>query len=213
MHAAALLESLLLIGRSKCFGDVERLPGAGEHRAVLCLSDRHAESLVAFVTELGNDDRIAFAKALAAYEHTVGGVGSVTTLHRLLPLVDDPDRGTLAWIISNTRSYWYYSNGATSLAALDAANSARSERTASNLSRERAREVEARRRKAATATERLVNAVRRGDINAVRALLALGADPKAKTPDGLTLEDSAITAGQAEIAAALSRPSGRPTGH
>ena len=205
MNTTALLESLLAIGRSEHFADVVRLPGAGNHAAVLRLSDHHAEILVTFVTALSNDDRIAIEKAVAAYEHTVGGVGSVTTLQRLLPLIDDPARSTLEWIFSNTRSYWYYGHGAESVAELDAINVAKSERAHSNLMREKAREIEAKSRKATRATEKLFNAVRRGDVKAVRALLALGANPAAKAPEGPALIDYAAAAGKLEIANELTR--------
>ena len=207
MTTAALLESLLTVGRSEQFGDVGRLSGAGHHATMLRLSDHHAETLVAFVTALNNKDRAAFVKAVAAYEHTVGGVGSLTTLHRLLPLVEDPDRSVLGWIVSNTRSYWYYSHDATSLAELDTIKAARSERTDSNLKRENEREAEAKCRKAASATKKLFNAIRRDDIKAVRALLALGGDPTAKAPDGSSLHDYAVAAGRVEIASELARAS------
>ena len=203
MDPTAFFAHLLSIGRAGRFADTQKLPGAGVHAAVLRLADSHMNALLSYFVELDQPARSCFIKAIAAYEDTVGGLGSVTTLHRLLPLTEDPDHAILDWILSNTCSYWYYAHGAKSAAELDALRRARAAQRAESEERELARELAAKRRKANQATANLYNAVRRGDLKAVEALLAIGADPAVEAPDGHSLHDYALGTGRAEIAAIL----------
>jgi hypothetical protein len=106
---------LLDMGLRLAFDEVELLPGAGIHNEVLWLADGGLRSLQRFFETISVADRPGFIKALAVFENTVGGLGSVTTLEKLLPLVDDDGGELLDWIVRNTQSYWYYSNKASSL--------------------------------------------------------------------------------------------------
>jgi len=200
MDTTELFEGLLSIGRSGRFEDVQSLPGAGIHAKVLRLADAHFQTIIGYVAKLNNSDRRCFIMAVAAYENTVGGLGSVTSLFRLLPLVDDPDHVVIDWILSNTQSYWYYSFGATSFDELEVYRQAHASRRAESLHREQERELLAKRRRAERATSNLYNAVRRGDIQAVTALLMNGADPNTRAPDGTTLYEFALAHNHVEIA-------------
>ncbi len=203
MDIETLLQSLLSAGRSGQFESARSLPGAGIYSEVLRLADRYRGTLLGFFAKLNNEDRCCFAKALAVYEDTVGGLGSVTMLHRLFPLFADTDHAVFDWVLVNTRSYWYYSHGAASYAGFEAALRYQELRRAESLGKEEERAAEARTRRAIRATSNLYNAVRRGDTNAVASLLDQGADPKSTTPEGVPLHEFAVSAGRIEIAKLL----------
>jgi hypothetical protein len=124
----------------------------------------------------------------------------VTALHKLLPLLLERYEETLNWILANTRSYWWYAHGAKSVAELAAINQANRLRREQSLAAEHQREVAAKAKKGERASGNLFNAVRRGDIMAVRALLDIGADPTITTPDGTTLSEYALSIGRIDIA-------------
>lgn len=187
MSTDAIIESLVTAGRAEDYASVAAIPGASVHSEVLRFSDSLRRGGLAPIEELSALDRIAFTKALAVYENTVGGLGSVTALERVLPLIQDEDHAILDWILSTTRSYWYYSKGARSYAELQEINAAHAVRRAQNEKREAERERFAKERKAEQASANLFNAIRRGDIKAVEALLRQGAAPQGGTPDGIPL--------------------------
>jgi hypothetical protein len=198
-----LFDSMLTVGRSGDYAVIPNLPGSGVHSEVLRFSDSLRGSLLERVAALSSADRASFAKALAVYENTVGGLGSVTALHRVLPLIEDDDHALFDWILSNTRSYWYYAHGATSFAELQRFESDLAARRAQNEQREREREAAAKAHIAEQATEKLFNAVRRGDVKAVEALLRQGASANGKTPDGVPLAQFAAASGRGDIEALL----------
>jgi hypothetical protein len=203
MDNRSLFQSLLSAGRSEQFSSIRSLPGAGVHSQVLRIAGQYLDELKAFFSTLQTADRRCFIKAIAVYKHSVGGLGSVTTLQHLLPLLPDPDHVVLDWILSNTRSYWWYSDGATSFSELQALHRARAIRRAESLRSEEERAAAAQVRRAARATANLYNAVRRGDTKAVAALLNQGASPESTTPEGVALHEYAVSVGQPEIAALL----------
>ena len=127
MPATALVGQLLAAGLAEDFAAVAALPGAGNHALVL----RFASSLRGegrkAIDAMSGTERTAFIKALAVYEDTVRGLGSVTALCQLLPLTPGEDVATIDWVLSHTRSYDYYANGARSLADVLEAKAARAE--------------------------------------------------------------------------------------
>jgi hypothetical protein len=205
MSAATIFQALINCGRREDYSAVAAIPGAGIHAQVLDFSDTLRRSGLDQVKALSGDDRVAFVKALATYEHTVGGLGSVTALERVLPLVPDDDHAVLDWILSKTQSYWYYANSASSYAELQASRAAHARRRAQNEAREAEREQEAKVRRAERASANLFNAVRRGDLKALEALLHKGASPNAVTPDGVPLVRYAKENGRNEAAEILLR--------
>ena len=140
MSPTTLLEILVTAGRVEDYAAVIDLPGAGVHAQVLRFSNSLRRDCLVSITKLSSLDRKAFAKALAIYENTVGGLGSVTALERVLPLVSDEDHAVLDWILSNTRSYWYYAHGAKSFAELESIKADNAARRARNELREAERE-------------------------------------------------------------------------
>jgi hypothetical protein len=203
VNHANLIKSLVAAGRNEDFGSVTMLPGAGVHSEVLAFSDQIRGLAVDEIGQFSVYDRVAFVKALAAYENSVGGLGSVTALQRVLPFVPDEDHQVFDWILGNTRSYWYYANGAKSFEDLIAIRRAQAVRSAENERKEQERAEESKARRAERATQNLFNAVRRGDTQAVRALLDSGASPHARTPDGTPVAEYASNTGRIEIAQLL----------
>lgn len=117
----------------------------------------------------------ALVKSLAIYEQTIGGLGSATILQGILPIIDDPDHLAFDWVIQNTSSYSYFTGPANSYAEIQEHKLKREAIAKINLQIEAQRAEEGRRRKAEKATQNLPNAIKRGDIKAVQALLNKGA--------------------------------------
>lgn len=202
------LEKYLLrlvdIGLRGNFDELADLSDFQDHRSVCHLADRHRHTLMCFASKLSDNDRIAFIKSIAMLEHRVGGMGSVTSLKGLLSLVSDPERLLLDWILRNTRSYWYYAHGARSIEQLDSENAWHATLTARRVAKDRQRQLEEKKRIAETATHNLYNAVRRGDVKAVRSLVSKGANTTVPSPDGRSMIDFASSLGHIAIAAELS---------
>jgi hypothetical protein len=203
MDVASLFDSLLAIGRSGRFEGIHSLPGVGVHDTISRFADTHRKALIGYFIALDESDKGFFVKAVAAYENTVGGLGSVTTLHSLLPLMEDPNHSIIDWILSNTRSYWWYAHGATSFAELQLILQYNEDRRVESFRREDERAAAARLARAERATGNLYRAAFRGDVKAVVGLLANGADPSIKSPDGASLYEFAIKMQRADIAAIL----------
>jgi len=180
------LRQLLDIGRSEQFDQHAKLPGSYVRKDVIRLAGIYRHDIVKFMQTLSVIDQAVFVKAIAVYENTVGGLGSVTMLNWLFPVLNDPERKVLEWVLRNTTSYGWYSP-AKSLQEHDDMIRYRAERAAESKNLEIERQARDRNRIAAKATSNLYNAVRRGDIKAVRALLVKGADASAQSPDGTSL--------------------------
>lgn len=208
MTAADLVHSLLAAGQAGDYAAVLALPGADVHAKVLRFSDSLRGALLDEVAQLSAAERVAFAKALAIYENTVDGLGSVTAIERVLSLVDDEEHAVLDWVLTNTRSYWYYSHGAKSFTELQTIQRAHAARRAENEQREHERETIAKSQRAERATANLLNAIRRGDAKAVAALLLQGASRAGTTPAGLSFAEYAENCGHSDIAALLRRQPG-----
>lgn len=194
----AILQALLRIGREEAFGDLAEITSLRTHDSVLRLADEHRSAVVAFARELPPEDRIAFIKAIAMLEDSVGGLGSVSNLELLLPLAPDPERTLFDWVLRNYRSY-YYGHGARSIEEYDRNLERKAEHRAERAALETQRQTSAKRRIAEESTKKLFNAVRRGDVNAVRALLAKGADLRASGPDGATPLELATVKGETRM--------------
>ena len=203
MPATALVGQLLAAGVAEHFAPVASLPGAGNHARVLRFASSLRGEGRSAIDAMTKAERTGFIKALAVYEDTVKGLGSVTALCQLLPLSPGEDEATIDWVLAHTRSYDYYANGARSLAEVLEAKAARAEGRAATARLEAERERAAKEKRAARATTLLYNAVRRGDLQAVQGLIEQGASADARTPEGEDLEGFADRNGRAEIAAVL----------
>lgn len=206
MNIDALIDALLEVGLAGDLHVATKLPGAGVHSQVTRASSLFRGAVIDKIAALSVRDRVSFAKALAVYENTVGGIGSVTALRYVMRLFnDDAEQGYEAffWIVENTRSLWYYADRSVDFIEPDVAAARRAAARAENERRNYELAAPARARRADRATGNLYNAVRRGDPKAVQALLAKGADPMAMTPAGEPLISYARATGRKEIATLL----------
>lgn len=204
MTADELIDALIAASPEDRYAAVRAIPGAGNHDRVVRYTMELRGRVLDRIAGLPPDQQASFVKALAVYEETVGGLGSVTALQHVLRVINDPDHAVFDWVLTNTSSYRYYSGGATSFAELHAERAWQSRRWQERQDDERKLEAEAKARKAGRATQNLYNAVRRGDIKAVRALLGQGASPTVTTPDGVGLAEYARASGRSDIAELLS---------
>ena len=204
MRKTEFYNCILELARADRLEDIRDLPEARSHHLVCELSDSIRREGWEWFSALSQPDRANFTKAIAIYEDNVGGIGSATILQSILPEINDPEHQTLDWVLNNTHAYEYFAQGTRSAEELNHRKQQASERRSANLRAEEAREIEAKARKAAKATENLHSAVRRGDIKAVRALLAKGADSSVVPPGGKSLRDIAIAIDRLDIADLLS---------
>jgi dTDP-4-dehydrorhamnose reductase len=203
MNVDKLLRELVAIGKSGEFSKIPLVAELQDHSSVLRLADVHHDQLIAFAMSQPLADQIALVKSIAVVENQIGGLGSVTNLERLLALVLDPERKLLDWILRNTKSYSYYSFDACSIEEYDAACRRKAERATEGIRRDEARQAQDRKLISETATKNLFNAVRRGDLKAVRALVQKVADVNLLTPDGSSLVSLATSKGYDAIATEL----------
>lgn len=203
MNVEPTLRRLLEIGRSERYAEIARVAELRDHSAMLQLAGVYRDQVLAFAKGLPLPDQVAFIKSIAILEHGVGGLGSVTNLERLLSLVSDPKRTLLDWVLRNTKSYWYYSHGAQSIEDLDLIRGRIAKQRDERLAKNQGRQVRDKVRIAEAATNKLYNAVRRGDLKAVRALISKGADATSHAPDGSSLIAVAVSMGFDAIASEL----------
>lgn len=205
MDTDAFIDLLLDVCRTGNLNNAVKLPGAGVQSQVLLATCRLRGAAIQRIADLPISDRVAFAKALAVYENSVGGIGSVTALRYVMCLFGDAVHEgyeTFSWIVDNTNSLWWYGSAVDFIephkaAVLRAAAQAEIERRNYELA------APARLRRAERATGNLYNSVRRGDIKAVEALLAKGGDPMVMTPIGEPLISYARASGREDIAMLL----------
>lgn len=194
MPHTALLQSLLTAGRTGDFDSIAGLPGAGVHQQVCNFSQSlcgyGGTPLLDEIASWPTQDRAAFAKALAVYESSVGGLASVTALEYVLGLFQSEVQEGLEvmdWILSHTKALLYYGYRAHDFIDPGQRERRREWERVENEKRNYELAAPARARRAERATSNLFNAIRRGDTKAVEALLRQGAAPQGVTPDGIPL--------------------------
>jgi len=202
-----LLPMLLQHALRQDYEAIKVLPGAGIHRHVVRLCDGDLNLAVDYFQGLTPVEQAELLKAVATFENTVGGVGSVTLLERFAPLkslrTGDCRRAAYSWILENTDSYRYFSDNMKSLSGYDSWIQQIAHATEENMRRDALRQSEDKKRIAENANGNLFNAVRRGDLKAVAALLKAGAQASVCCPDGTTMNNFARRKGHLLIAALL----------
>lgn len=191
-------------------GDVlAALPSLASHQAVCRLVDIHQESLVEIADGLPPVERVALVRAIAMLEQAVGGMGSVSAVLYLLPILGPERREALALALQDTppeeRRCNAWSKGAVDLVDYDRRQMAQARRTSAHLDKVEREQAEKRLRR----TEGLRRAIRNKDVVAVRGLLQLGADPFAPDSSGQDCFELAKQVGVSDILLALV-PSPRP---
>ena len=203
MQLLDILRDLAKAGSAQDYPNVEVTTALQPHMRVVQFLDHERNSLISTAAQFTQLELISIIKAIAVLEHLVGGRGSVTHLKRLLDLVQDPDRELLDWILRNTKSYWYYSHDAKSVKEYDLICQEIASRTAKRISADDERKSQDKIRVAVANTDKLFNAVRRGDFKAVEALILGGANPQTLTPNGESLINFAETRANAQVIAIL----------
>lgn len=206
MNIDALIEALLEVVRNGDLQAAKRLPGAGIHSQVVVAASRFRGAVIDKVASLPVDDRVGFAKALAVYEDSVGGIGSVTAVQHVMRLfTEDVEQGyeTFRWICDNTSSLWYYTERAVDFIEPNVGALRRASARAENDQRSYGLAAAIREKQAERATKNLYNAIRRGDVKAVQALLRIGANPIGTTSTGELFISYARSSNRENIAAQL----------
>jgi hypothetical protein len=202
MTPEKFLKLLIEAGGTEKLSGVINLPGAGVHRHVAQNTSKLRECVDA-IAQMSKSEQASIVKAIALYEETVGGLGSATFLNRISKIVDDPRYALFDWVVNNTTSYDHFSEGAKSLAELQAIKKRRAAGKIEREKVERKRQLTAKHLRAERAERNIVKAIQRGDIKAVEALLLKGANPDMLTADGVSLAQFAESVGQIEIAKQL----------
>lgn len=200
-------------------GLLERLADVGEYGSLdeffrnedmtstelLCLcSDRKRNQFRMHASRLSSERQLALVKALTRVEVGLGGLGSVSCVAKLVDADSKEGRQMLDWVLRHYPNY-YYGMGARSIAEYDESIRLRAARRERARKLEQERQAAAQSRKADEATQKLFNAVRRGDLKAVEALLVQRADPNQPTPCGQSLDSYARQEGKQEIAELLEK--------
>lgn len=202
MEKIAFLNLLISAGHKEDAAELRKLRGWAKPPVVRKFSASVRKSLTQ-IAPLSRDDRVALIKGLAMYEDSIGGIGSVTHLQRLIADLEEPVSDAFDWIVTNTSSYDYFSKGTKSWDHYMRALEGKKKRQEEHLEEERLREEAAKARNAVKATGNLLNAVRRGDIKAVTALIEKGASTDQKLESGESIHEYAIKHGYSEIASLL----------
>lgn len=205
----AIFQEIVSIGRNECFPESANSPALQDNYLVHRFLNTERHRIRDYGSSIGWDDRFAFIKGLALLEDRHGFRGSVTSLSLLLDRYSDQDRPLLKWVLENTNAYSYYAYGARSLEEFDEIIRRHAAIAAEGIRRDQLRQQESKKRIARQATEKLFNAVRRGDFKAVQSLLTKGADPSVSAPDGSSLIELAYSKRLAEIANELLEASRR----
>ncbi len=185
------------------------LPSLASHQAVCRLVDVHHQTLSATTDSLPPDERVALVRAIAMLEQAVGGMGSVSAVLYLLPILGPERREALALALQDTppaeRRCNAWGKGAVDLEDYDRRQMAKASRISAHIDKvEREQAAKGIRR-----TESLRRAIRNKDVVAVRGLLQLGADPFAPDSSGQDCFELAKQVGVSDILQALG-PSPRP---
>lgn len=209
-----LVAELLAIGRAGNPADASSVTGAGIHAKVVLAASLMRGPILDEIAAWPVADRVALAKSFAVYEDTVGGISSITALAYLMrQFRDSVDQGyqTFAWIEGNTCSLAYYAGRALDFMEPEVAAERQAAVRADKECRNRALADSIHARRAQHATAKLYNAVRRGDMKAVQALLLQGADPTVLNPHGVPIVGYARAEGRDTIAELLESHLAGPT--
>lgn len=142
---------------------------------------------------------VSITKSAAVLEDALGGVGSPTAIHVLLPLAKEQHDIALDWVLRHTTAYSYYSSAKSAAEYLGRIKLDRATKL-ERARKESERQENDRQVRANRATERLEAAIRRGDKQAVVALLNRRADRNHRLESGLLPAEFARELGRIEIA-------------
>jgi hypothetical protein len=213
----AVLHKLIEIGKSS---DLSRMSSSfavqDQHRFGHIMRLR-PDPWLRIAETLNTEDLVALIKCLTIAEQALegwgaGSVSPVIWLFRKLESIDSNFAETVAdWVLANTENdylpFGTMNLGAKSLIEYHRKKQLNLERVKASYKAEAHRQNSARQRKAQEATQALIGAVGRGDVKAVKALIAKGADANVKDSEGVSVREHARLKGNPEILELL-----KPTG-
>ncbi|MBE3115776.1 hypothetical protein IMZ68_01090 [Candidatus Bathyarchaeota archaeon] len=205
----AILHKLIELGKS---GDLSRMSSSfavQEQHRFSQIMRLGPEPWLCIAESLSTEDLVALIKCLTIAERVfegwgAGSVSPVIWLFRRLASLDPNIAETNAdWVLANTENYYLpfgtMNLGAKSLTEYHRFKQLDMERVKKSYEAENQRQEAARQRKAQEATHALIGAVRRGDVKAVNALLAKGADANVKDSEGVSVREHARLKGNPQI--------------
>jgi hypothetical protein len=213
----ALLHKLIEIGKSSDFSRVSSSLAVQEQQRFGYIMRLRPETWFSIADSLNTEDLVALIKCLTIAERVfedwkAGSVSPVIWLFRSLTSLNPNFAEIVAdWVLANTDNN-YLPFGTTNLGAKSLVEHARlkqsaSERAQARYEAEVQRQESARQRKAQEATHALIGAIKRGDIKAVKALIAKGANANVKDSEGVSIREHARIKGNPEILELLTSPS------
>jgi hypothetical protein len=204
-----ILHKLIETGRSDDFSHMSSSFAVQEQHRYGYIMRLGPEAWLSLAESLNTEDLVALIKCLTKAERSLedwmaGSVSPVIWLFRRLANLDPKYANTIAdWILANTENdylpFGTRNLGAKSLSEYDHLEQLASERVKERHKAEAQRQESARQRKAQEATHALFSAVKRGDVKAVKALIAKGADTNVKDSKGISIEEHARMKGNLEI--------------
>jgi len=207
--ADAILDKLIEIGKSEDFSRLSSSFTVQEQHRDGHIMRLRPEAWHRVTESLSIEDLVALIKCLTIAERSfegwkAGSVSPVIWLFRSLSGLDPNLADTVAnWVLTHTENdylpFGTMNLGAKSLAEYHHLKEVASERAKARQEAEVYRQESARQRKAQEATHALIGAVKSGDVKAVKALIAKGADINAKDSAGVSVGEHAHTKGNQEI--------------
>ena len=205
----AILDKLIEIGKSDDFSRMSSFFTVQEQHRYGHIMRLRPEAWHRVAESLSIEDLVAIIKCLTIAERSfegwkAGSVSPVIWLFRRLSGLDPNLADTIAnWVLTHTENdylpFGTVNLGAKSLAEYHRLKEVASERAQARREAEVHRQESARQRKAQEATHALIGAVKRGDVKAVKALIAKGADINAKDSAGVSISEHAHMKGNQEI--------------
>jgi len=204
-----LLFKLIEAGKAKDFSQISSLLTIQEQRDFGYIMRLRPESWFSVAENLSKEDVVALIKCLTITEQVyddwkAGSVSPVIWLFKNLSNREPEFSNTIAdWVLANTENdylpFGTMNLGAKSLIEFSRFKKLSSERKSAKRETEVKRQGLAREHKAQEATHALIGAVKRSDIQAVKALIAKGADITAKDSEGVSILEHAQTKGNEKI--------------
>ncbi len=204
-----LLFKLIEAGKANDFSQISSLLTIQEQCDFGYIMRLRPESWFSVAENLSKEDVVALIKCLTIAEQVyddwkAGSVSPVIWLFKNLSSREPEFSNNVAdWVLANTENdylpFGTMNLGAKSLVEFAQFKKLASERKSARHEAEAQRQDSARERKAQEATHALISAVKRSDVQAVKALIAKGADITAKDSEGVSVLEHAQIKGNEKI--------------
>jgi len=204
-----LLRRLIEAGKANDFSQISSVLTLQEQHDFGYIMRLRPESWFSVAEKLSKEDMVALIKCLTITESIyddwkAGSVSPVIWLFKNLSSREPELSNNVAdWVLANTDNdylpFGTMNLGAKSLIQFSQFKKLSSERKSARREAESNRQDLAKERKAQESTHALIGAVKRNDFQAVKALLAKGADITAKDSEGLSVLEHAKMKGNEKV--------------